>query len=74
MKYDDEWYENNKHNPHIMWSEYTTEELMGFIDELMKIALDVNGRQMADDHTYTQITGIYKMFKHLQKQKKKENK
>ena len=57
---------------------YTTEELMGFIDELMKIALDVNGRQMADDHTYTQITGIYKMFKHLQKQinkgEKNENK
>tara|TARA_R100001082_G_scaffold85754_1_gene52341 strand:+ start:305 stop:484 length:180 start_codon:yes stop_codon:yes gene_type:complete len=47
---------------------YTTEELMGFIDELMKIALDVNGRQMADDHIYTQITGTYKMFKHLQKQ------
>ena len=57
---------------------YTTKELMGFIDKLMKIALDVNGRQMADDYTYTQITGTYKMFKHLQKQinkgEKNENK
>ena len=78
MKYDDEWYENNKHNPHIMWSEYTTEELMGFIDDLMKIVGNYRDKPMNDDYTYQYITGTYKMFKHLQKQinkgEKNENK
>ena len=52
MKYDDEWYENNKDNPHIMWSKYTTEELMGFIDDLMKIVGNYRDKPMNDDYTY----------------------
>ena len=51
-----------------------TEELMGFIDELMEIVGNYRDKPMNDDYTYQHITGTYKMFKHLQKQKKKENK
>ena len=43
----------------------TTMNLVKFIDELMKIALDVNGKQMSDDFTYTHIMGKYEGIKKL---------
>ena len=71
MKYDDEWYENNKHNPHIMWNKYTTEALMEFIDDLIKIAGNYRDKPMNDVYTHEYVHGTYEMFKHLQKQANK---
>ena len=51
------------HLDETMLQSKTAISLVEFIDELMKIALDVNGRQMADDHTYTQITNSYESIK-----------
>ena len=51
------------HLDETMLQSKTAGTLVEFIDELMKIALDVNGRQMADDHTYTQITNSYESIK-----------
>ena len=51
------------HLDETMLQSKTAISLVEFIDELMKIALDVNGRQMADDHTYTQITNSYETIK-----------
>lgn len=51
------------HLDETMLQSKTAISLVEFIDELMKIALDVNGRQMADDHTYTNITNSYETIK-----------
>lgn len=51
------------HLDETMLQSKTAISLVEFIDELMAIALDVNGRQMADDHTYTQITNSYETIK-----------
>ena len=51
------------HLDETMLQSKTAISLVEFIDELMAIALDVNGRQMADDHTYTEITNSYETIK-----------
>ena len=51
------------HLDETMLQSKTAISLVEFIDELMAIELDVNGRQMADDHTYTQITNSYETIK-----------